>query len=106
MKLPVLEANCEEFVVGPAIRRQAPIVKQPSKIHREESVDGVTVNDTLMDETPKDQPAAARKETISLLLDRSRKLRDAMINSILDTEDTIKTAETLYDSTKISRFHK
>lgn len=107
-KLPSLETSCEEFVVGPAVRRQSPVTKQISKIHKEEFEDSTTVSDSPVDEAPKILPAAeisARKETISLLLDRSKKLRDAMINSILDTENTIKEAEILCDKTKASQFH-
>ena len=100
-KLPVLETACEEFVVGPAVRRQAPIT---SKIHKEEFEDSVT--DSPMSEAPKILPAAtisARKETISSLLDQSKNLRDAMINSILDTENTIKEAEVLCENAKVSQ---
>ena len=110
-KLPLMETSCEEFIVGPAVRRQAPITKQTSNIHKEEFEDREEfedVSDSPMDEAPKVLPAAkisARKETISLLLDRSKKLRDAMVNSILDTENTIKEAETLCDNTKINQFH-
>ena len=102
-KLPILDAACEEFVVGPAVRRQAPIIKQTSKIHKEEFEDSVT--DSLMDQAHNIHPevkASARKETISSLLDRSKKLRDAMIDSILDTENTIKEAE-MCENTKVSQ---
>lgn len=101
-KLPILDTACEEFVVGPAVRRQAPITKQTGKIHKEEFED----SDSPMDQAPKILPAAktsARRETISSLLDRSKKLRDAMINSILDTENTIKEAEMLCENTKTSQ---
>lgn len=106
--LPALE-TCEEFVVGPAIRRQTPVTRQLSKVHTKELEDNVDVSDSLMDQPPRALPAAeapVRKETISLLLDRSKKLREAMINSILETENTIKAAETLYDNKKVVQFHE
>lgn len=108
-KLQSLEGSCEEFVVGPAVRRRSPITKQTSKIHREEFADNVIVSDSPIDETPKVIPTvktSARKEMISLLLDQSKRLRDAMINSILDTENTIKEAEVLCDNIEASQFHR
>ena len=107
-KSPTPETTCEEFVVGPAVRSQAPITKQTVTTHKEEFKDSVTVSGLPMDHVPKILPAAqvsARKETISLLLDRSKRLRDAMINSILDTENKIKEAEILCDNMKTTQFH-
>ena len=108
-KSPSLEASFEEFVVGPAVRRQSPITKQTSKIHREEFADNAVICESPIDETPNVLPtvkASAKKEMISLLLDQSKKLRDAMINSILETENTIKEAEVLCDDMKASQFHR
>lgn len=105
-QMPPLETTSEEFVVGPAMRRQAPVTKRTSQVHVDNSV---IVSDSVIDQTLMAPPVvktSARKETISLLLDRSKKLRDAMINSILDTENTIKAAEMLYDSKQISQFHE
>ena len=101
-----LDTSCEEFVVGPAVTRQAPIAKQTSRTRKEQCDDNIT--DSPMNQASKVLTAAklsARKETISLLLDRSKKLRVAMINSILDTENTIKDAEILCENTKTNKPH-
>ena len=103
--LPALEA-CEEFVVGPAIRRQAPVTRQLSKAHTKEFEDSDNVSDLPMDQPLSPAPRApVRKEMISLLLDQSKKLREDMINSILETENTIKAAEMLYYK-KIGQLHE
>ena len=105
--MKTLDASCEEFVVGPTVTRQAPIAKQISKIPKEQ-FDDDDDTDSPMNQASKVLTAAkisARKETISSLLDRSKKLRDAMINSILDTENTIKDAEMLCENAKTSQPH-
>jgi len=92
-----------EFLIGPAPAKT--IQHTNNSAPREDSSnadDSITTNDTLVNREQEDIQATAKttvgKDTVSLLLDRSKRLRDAMINSILETEGTIKAAETLYQT--------
>jgi len=97
--LPATEPH--EVVVGPAPTMSIQCTNNSApKEDSNNTDDSITTDDTLVEKEQKVLQTTAKttvgKETVSLLLDRSKRLRDAMLNSILETEDTIKAAETLY----------
>jgi len=99
---PLSATEPREFIVGPAptMNIQRTSNSAPNKDNNNTD-DSIITNDILVDKKQQTAATDARKETVSLLLDRSKRLRDAMINSILETEDTIKEAETLYKTKSI-----
>jgi len=98
---PLLATEPHEFVVGPAPTMSIQCTNNSApKEGSNNADDSITTDGALVEKEQEVLQTTAKttvgKETVSFLLDRSKRLRDAMINSILDTEDTIKAVETLY----------